>query len=334
MHYCRRMIDKSLAGRVWARAKLNYDLRAFAPLREIILLLFFLSPVLSTAQAADQIVVDSALLRLTHQIEVPARAQGVLSSMGVVEGDSVKKGSVLAQVDAAEAQLLQDRAAMELELQREKVKNDVAIRTAQKALAFHRDEAKRLEDAVRGLPGSISKSEILELQFKAAQAELELEQAQYELRADQHTVGLKNKELELSQHNVEVRKISAPIDGVVVEVLRQPGEWVEPGEKVLRIVTIDKLRAEGLVHVRQLPPKLVGAPVSLAVDLPGRGETTFAGKVIFVSPEINPVNGQARVWAEIDNRQGLLRPGLRPRMTIQLPAVANRAETAQRQPTR
>jgi macrolide-specific efflux system membrane fusion protein len=302
-------------------------------LREIFLLSLCLSSGICAAHAADEIVIESALLRLTDQIEVPARAQGVLSSMSVAEGDSVRKGAAVAQVDDAEARLLQDRAAMELALQQEKVKNDVAIRTAKKALAFHQAEFKRLEDAVRGLPGSISKSEIEELKFKAAQAELELEQAQHELRVDEQTAGLKSKELELSQHNVDVRKIAAPIDGVVVEILRQPGEWVEPGEKVLRIVRIDKLRAEGLVHVRQLPPKLVGAPVSLAVDLPGQSEAAFSGKVVFVSPEINPVNGQARVWAEIDNREGLLRPGLRPRMTIQLPA-AGPAETARRQPPR
>jgi multidrug efflux pump subunit AcrA (membrane-fusion protein) len=54
------------------------------------------------------------------------------------------------------------------------------------------------------------------------------------------------------------------------------------------------------------------------VDLPEKGASTFKGKVVFVSPEINPVNGQARVWAEIDNASGLLRPGLRPQMKIQI----------------
>ena len=310
---------------------MNYYRSSFTWSRVLVILVSLMVPLRAGAgSAADQLVIESALLRLTHQIEVPARAQGVLSSMDVVEGNFVNQGAIMAQVDDAEAKLLQDRAAMELQLQKEKVANDVAIRTAQKALAFHRAEFERLENAVRGLPGSISKSELEELKFRAAQAELELEQAQHELRIDQQTMGLKNKELELTQHNVEVRKINAPIDGVVVEVLRQAGEWVEPGEKVLRIVRIDRLRAEGLVHVRDLPPNLVGAPVSIAVDLPGKGPTEFSGKVVFVSPEINPVNGQARVWAEIDNKEGLLRPGLRPRMTIRLPAAADPAETARR----
>jgi hypothetical protein len=39
---------------------------------------------------------------------------------------------------------------------------------------------------------------------------------------------------------------------------------------------------------------------------------------VFVSPEVNPVNGQVRVWAEVENRGLLLRPGLQAALTIHL----------------
>ena len=84
-----------------------------------------------------------------------------------------------------------------------------------------------------------------------------------------------------------------------------------------------------LIHVSKLPPNLENAPVTITVDLPGKGETTFRGKVVFVSPEVSPVNGLTRVWAEIDNSAGLLRPGLRPRMTVQLPATAAATKTSE-----
>ncbi len=286
--------------------------------------------IVNPARAADQLVVESALLRLTQQVEVPARAQGVLSSIKAVEGDRVKKGELLGQVDDAEARLLQKRAAIDLQLNKEKVDSDVAIRSAQRALGFNRSEFQRLERAAKNIPRSISTSELEELRFRADKAELDLQEAQHARRVDQLSVDLKNQELELSNHNVEIRKIIAPINGVVVEVLRQPGEWVEPGEKVLRIVRMDRLRVEGLIHIRDLPPNLRGADVSIAMELPGKGEMAFPGKVVFVSPEISPVNGQVRIWAEVDNRQGLLNPGLRPRMTILPATIGNGAETAQR----
>jgi multidrug efflux pump subunit AcrA (membrane-fusion protein) len=273
----------------------------------------------STVFAAEPLVIESALLRLTQQIDVPARAQGQLASMRVAEGDKVQQGTPLAQIDDTEAQLLQKKAALELDLQRAKVSNDIAIRTAQKTIDFHRAERDRLEQAATRLPGSISATEIAEHRFSTVQAELKLEDAQHDHQVDLQTLALKSVEVEVGKHNIEIRRITAPVNGVVVEILKHQGEWVEPGEKVLRIVSIDKLRAEGLVHVSKLPANLVGAPVQISVDLPDKGPTTFRGKVTFVSPEVSPVNGQTRVWAEIDNSSGLLRPGLRPKMKIGMP---------------
>jgi macrolide-specific efflux system membrane fusion protein len=260
-------------------------------------------------------------LRLIQQVEVPARAQGVLTSIAVVEGDAVQIGDVLAQVDDSEAKLLEGRAVIELEVSRETVKSDVAVRSAKKAFLFNQAEHQRLQRAAEGIRGSISLSELEELKFRAEQAQLDLEKAQHEARLDQLTVDLKSKELELSKHNVDVRKIAAPINGVVVEVLRQPGEWVEPGDKVLRIVRLDRLRVEGLIEVPDVASDLRNAQVTLTLDLPGRGKAEFPGKIVFVSPEINPVNGQVRIWAEVENKDGILKPGLRSKMIL-VPAPA------------
>jgi multidrug efflux pump subunit AcrA (membrane-fusion protein) len=42
----------------------------------------------------------------------------------------------------------------------------------------------------------------------------------------------------------------------------------------------------------------------------------FAGKIVFVSPEVDPITGQVRIWAEIDNRDGRLRPGQPAQMVV------------------
>ncbi len=98
----------------------------------------------------------------------------------------------------------------------------------------------------------------------------------------------------------------------MVRVDRHRGEWVEPGDPVLRILRIDRLRAEGFVKVRHTEHDLENCPVTLTVDLPGRPGTVFPGKVVFVSPEVDPVNAQVRIWAEIENRGKRLRPAAPP----------------------
>ena len=101
---------------------------------------------------------------------------------------------------------------------------------------------------------------------------------------------------------------------------------MEAGHTVLRIVRINRLRAEGLLNARDLRGDLVGRRVTLNVTVPGSGETQFSGKVVFVSPEINPVSGQTKIWAEIENPDLLLRPGLNGSMAVEA------AETAKLKP--
>ena len=58
-----------------------------------------------------------------------------------------------------------------------------------------------------------------------------------------------------------------------------------------------------------------GKSVKLVIELAGKPKS-FAGKIVFVSPEVDPITGQVRIWAEIDNRDGRLRPGQAAKMRI------------------
>jgi macrolide-specific efflux system membrane fusion protein len=75
------------------------------------------------------------------------------------------------------------------------------------------------------------------------------------------------------------------------------------------------LRAEGLVDAGRLQGDAASRPVLLTVQI-GDQAVEYTGKIVFVSPEIDPVTGQVRVWAEIDNRDLQLRPGLQGSMVI------------------
>src|SRR5262249_21807554 len=112
------------------------------------------------------------------------------------------------------------------------------------------------------------------------------------------------------------RKIVAPFDGVVVQIFVRLGEWVEPGQKMLRIVGVEKLKAEGFLPAEKASAVAAGGPVKMAIDLGDQHEASFDGTLAFVSPEVDPITRQVRVWAEIDNRAGRLRPGQPVRMMV------------------
>jgi macrolide-specific efflux system membrane fusion protein len=287
------------------------------------------TPIATSLQA--ETVVESALLQLVEQVDVPARTAGTLSSIEVSEGTMVEVGKPLGQIDDRQAQMHFQRAAIELNLSKENSKNDVAIRSAKKELEFARAELSRLERASTGLPGSISKSQIEESKLRVGKAEFELEAAQHEARVNKLTEQLKEQELILCKHEVEVRRITAPVQGIVVDVLRHAGEWVEPGDKVVRIVRIDRLRAEGLIHNDNVPADWRNVDATVSVGSAGKPERSAVGKIQFVSPEVNPVNGLVRISVEFDNPQNTLKPGQRARITFSSPtsgAAAQRAGVA------
>jgi multidrug efflux pump subunit AcrA (membrane-fusion protein) len=79
---------------------------------------------------------------------------------------------------------------------------------------------------------------------------------------------------------------------------------------------MDRLRAEGFIPAQHASQDLQGQAVRLTVDLPDASGTLFPAKIVFLDPEIDPVNAQVRIWAEIENQGLRLRPGMRATMTI------------------
>jgi RND family efflux transporter MFP subunit len=280
-------------------------------------LLAFILPCSVCRLTAQTIEVESVLIRLIDQVDVPARALGALETIHVAEGSSVTKGQLLAQIDDTEAKLNQQLEQFAYEIAQHNAANDIAIRSAEKAREFAAADYERLYRAAEDQPRSVSKSELEKSRLNAAQAALELERARSELEVAKIEANANASKVALAKRNVEVRKITAPSSGVVVSQLRQPGEWVTPGDKIFRIVRTDRLRAEGFVAATAVLEDLRGAAVVLVPE-GADGRTPYAGEIVFVSPEIDPVNGQVRVAAEVNNLSGRLRPGLRARMTIVL----------------
>jgi macrolide-specific efflux system membrane fusion protein len=92
-------------------------------------------------------------------------------------------------------------------------------------------------------------------------------------------------------------------------------------------VRLDPLRAEGFAPADAFSGDRVGTSVTITVESPDRPSSRFTGKLIFVSPEVDPVNHQVRVLAEIENPDFALRPGLRGQMAIGVPDTSARSAT-------
>jgi multidrug resistance efflux pump len=269
--------------------------------------------------------IESALVTLIDQREIPARMEGPLARLQVREGQIINAGDEIAVVDDAEARMTLQRATLELEIARKQAENDVKVRIAKKSREFTRIEYQRAEESAEKYRKAVSETELERLRLAAERSVLDVEQSERDQETTRLTQQLKESDHELARHAVDRHKIVSPINGMIVQVHRREGEWVQPGMVVARMVRIDRLRVEAFVNAQHVTTELTGRAVQLAVNLPGKGPAVVEGTIVFVSPEINPVNGQIRVWAEVDNRDHILHPGTRGTLTIDMAGAVRAA---------
>src|SRR5262249_41205181 len=134
----------------------------------------------------------------------------------------------------------------------------------------------------------------------------------------------KAAEVELADVNIARRVVKAPLDGVVAQVNVHKGEWVKPGDPLMRVVRLDRLRAEGFLNLqRSNPVEIEDRKVTVRVDLDHARHIEVPGKIVFVSPLVE-AGGEYRVTAELENLQEngrwVLRPGMTATLTIESPS--------------
>ncbi|MDX1969890.1 MAG: efflux RND transporter periplasmic adaptor subunit [Planctomycetaceae bacterium] len=273
---------------------------------------------------ATEITISGAVLTLIDQADVPAREAGVLMRLSVREGQIVEAGQLLGQIDDTDARLRETKAETEFQQARQAAENDIKVRFAKKSADVAQAELSRAEESAKDFKKSVSESEIDRLRLLADKAVLEIEQATIDLSVAGQVRDLRDRDRELAALSVSHRRIVAPLTGMVVQWRKHVGEWVEPGTAVVRVIRLNKLRAEGFGLASQLTPDSVGSKVTFVTQRSQESRQEFIGELMFVSPEIDPINGQVRFWAEIDNPKTVLRPGQMGelRIAIGTPAAA------------
>jgi macrolide-specific efflux system membrane fusion protein len=269
----------------------------------------------ASADDGGPLEVESVVLRLIEEAEVPAQESGVVTSVKVREGQRVKFGELLTQIDDQVPRLAADAAKAQYEIARANATNDVQIRFTKKSLEVSEAELRRSTESIERFPKSVSQSQLDVEELTVQKNRLESEQAEQEQQIATLEMNAKENELTAARAEVTRRRITAPFDGVIVQVYVRKGEWVKPGQQALRIVNVDRLKAEGFVSADQASANLTGQTVKLTVEANGK-PVDFPGKIVFVSPEVDPITHQVRVWAEIDNREGKLRPGQPAKMVV------------------
>lgn len=204
----------------------------------------------------------SGSLTAEKQSMLSPRMDGLVKSVLVDAGDTVKQGQTLLQLDSAIAQQ---------QLQQSKA----STTEAQAGV----DEAARLVTEAERLRGEnyISATELANRQsnFALNTASLSAAKAMENMAAEQ-----------LRRHT-----LPAPYDGVISAKMTEAGEWVNRGDQVLELVSLDVVRIDVNAPQERFAEISADSAVEIYPDaLPGK---RLSGKIIALVPVSNP---QARAF--------------------------------------
>lgn len=143
---------------------------------------------------------------------------------------------------------------------------------------------------------------------------------QYDQLKTQYDVARSN--VEFLRENT---RLVAPFSGVV------SGRYFEPGElysgapntqagkaAVLSIVQIDRLKAIVSLSEQYFPMVKTGMETTVVSDI--YKDRKFSGRIFRIHPTVDPMNRTFQVEVLVENREGLLRPGMFGRVTLDLDA--------------
>jgi len=233
-------------------------------------------------------------------VQVRARVTGYLQNVNFKEGELVKKGQVLFEIDPRlfQAQVASSRAQ---------------VASAQATLKRAQSDNARYQDLAATTPGAVSKQDVDKFRATADQASADLQAAQAALAQN--------------QLNLDFTKVTAPVDGHVSRYIVTVGNLITQDQTVLTtIVSTGPIYASfdmddtTVLRVRETREGRAGfrqdgvAPLYLRLE----NEKGFPhqGQINFEDNTISPRTGTLRVRGLFTNQDNALEPGYFVRVRV------------------
>ncbi|NVZ50894.1 efflux RND transporter periplasmic adaptor subunit [Pseudomonas sp. B6002] len=135
-------------------------------------------------------------------------------------------------------------------------------------------------------------------------------------QVDTDTADLKAKLAAAEQQRalVEKKSIRAPFAGRIGITAVNPGQYLNPGDKIATLQTFDPIYIDFSVPQTQLEAIAIGQAVSVTAD--GLSNQTFSGRVSTIDTQFDATTRNVTVEATVDNPKQRLVPGMFARAVV------------------
>lgn len=212
-----------------------------------------------------------------ERVQLSSRISGFIKTLAAREGDRVRVGDVLVQIDAADVAGAIERAA-------------AALESAQADLADAQDDVRKFS-ALAGT-GAIPADTLRKAQVRQDVAEARVAEARAALAT--------------ARAQRAYTTIVSPVNGVVIARLAQAGDLATPGAPILEIEARQSLLFQTFVAESRVADIGIDDPVQIELDaLSG----ALAGRVLRIVPSGDVVTRRYEIKMSLPETAGLL-PGM------------------------
>ena len=229
--------------------------------------------------------------------EIGTPVIGVVESIHVERGDTVRQGQLLARLRASVERASLGAAEV-------RAQADADVQAASANYEFQRQKLGRTEELMH--KKFVSAQALDQVRAEASVAEQRLAQAREQKR-------VAKQDLETAQAQLGLRSIRAPFAGIVADRYVNVGERVEV-KPMFRVARIDPLRVEIIASAALFGSISKGMAAQIIPELPNAARVD--AKVVLVDRMIDAASNTFRVRAELPNASGALPSGLRCKAEI------------------
>ncbi len=268
-------------------------------------------------------------LAADEQTDVAPQVAGRIVAVGVDLGSYVQRGAVLVRLDDGDARLRLQQAQAQLaqaQASARQAEERIALRAGQPFNPERVAEVAAARAALDLAERQLQRYERLAESGDVSRAAYDQQRAQRDQLREQYNAALAQArqgyagvqtaraaaaaaaaQVEQAQKAIRDAVVVAPLSGYVAERPVAVGEFVSTQSKVATIVRTNPMRMQIDIPEQAIANVRAGQSVSLSVS--AYPQQAFSGRIARISPNITPASRTLTVEAEVENGNGLLRPG-------------------------
>jgi len=233
-----------------------------------------------------------------NQKMMTSRYMGYVKNMAVSEGDIVKKGQLLYEIDSKEIESAERQV-------------DLGISQARLALQMNKNQYNNVITNLARHERLYEKKMVSKYELETLQLAEKNLKDMVQIAGEQVKQAEAKKEEVLNQYNY--LKIQAPNDGVIVAKKLNEGEMAIPGMPAVILTDLSKLKIIAEISETQL--KYISLGKDVGIEILSMGLVT-TGKISSIIPSSNPMTHKFKIKMEFDSKEYSVYPGMYAKILI------------------